>query len=353
MPKTSSPSSHDTPLIDLLKDVGCGRLQLPAFQRGWRWDGDRICRLLASLTLGYPMGAIMVLESGAGTQFGSRLFEGVPIKPEDRPKPLLLALDGQQRLTSLYRALCSKEPVLMPDEESSPGAGLLFYLDVAKCLDPSADRLDAVVAVPGSRILKNFREKGAVLDLSDREKEFGAGMFPLSSVFDAVPWFMGWIRQDGYAHAQEREKIYDAFSSEILGTVAQYRLPVITLPEDTPAEAVCQVFENVNRGGVVLTVFELATAKYAAGDFDLRRDWEENVRPAVHGDAENLPTDLMQAVEGKDFLTAVTLFASHERNAAKAAPGTDAAGSSCKKSDVLKLSLEDYQTFKPRLVEGF
>jgi len=43
---------------------------------------------------------------------------------------------------------------------------------------------------------------------------------------------------------------------------------VITLDKTTPKEAVCQIFENVNTGGVALTVFELVTATFAAEDFN-------------------------------------------------------------------------------------
>ena len=35
----------------------------------------------------------------------------------------------------------------------------------------------------------------------------------------------------------------------------------------------CQVFENVNTGGVTLTVFELLTATFASDNFSLRDDW--------------------------------------------------------------------------------
>ena len=38
---------------------------------------------------------------------------------------------------------------------------------------------------------------------------------------------------------------------------------MITLLKETPREAVCKVFENVNTGGVSLTVFELVTASFA------------------------------------------------------------------------------------------
>ena len=41
---------------ELLKDVGSGRIRLPDFQRDWKWDVDRIASLLASVSLGYPVG---------------------------------------------------------------------------------------------------------------------------------------------------------------------------------------------------------------------------------------------------------------------------------------------------------
>jgi hypothetical protein len=37
-----------------------------------------------------------------------------------------------------------------------------------------------------------------------------------------------------------------------------------------------QIFENVNTGGVPLTVFELVTATFAADGFNLRDDWEKS-----------------------------------------------------------------------------
>ena len=54
--------------------------------------------------------------------------------------------------------------------------------------------------------------------------------------------------------------------------VQRYVMPVITLDKGTSKEAVCRVFENVNTGGVSLTVFELVTAVFAMDDFELRKD---------------------------------------------------------------------------------
>ena len=111
---------------------------------------------------------------------------------------------------------------------------------------------------------------------------------------------------------------------------------MISLGKDTPKEAVCQVFENVNTGGVSLTVFELVTAIFAMDDFELRKDWEE--RKAKYFDG-----DLLSCITATDFLTACTLLSTYKKG------GTV----SCKKKDVLNLSLKDYNNFADALSEGF
>ena len=111
---------------------------------------------------------------------------------------------------------------------------------------------------------------------------------------------------------------------------------MISLGKDTPKEAVCQVFENVNTGGVSLTVFELVTAIFAIDDFELRKDWEE--RKAKYFDG-----DLLSCITATDFLTACTLLSTYKKG------GTV----SCKKKDVLNLSLKDYNNFADALSEGF
>lgn len=51
-------------LFEILKDVHSGKIQLPDFQRGWIWDDDRIKGILASVAKSFPIGAIMLLETG-------------------------------------------------------------------------------------------------------------------------------------------------------------------------------------------------------------------------------------------------------------------------------------------------
>ena len=57
-------TSDKESLHDILKIISDGRYQLPEFQRGWVWDDVHIVSLIASVSLSYPIGAVMMLENG-------------------------------------------------------------------------------------------------------------------------------------------------------------------------------------------------------------------------------------------------------------------------------------------------
>ena len=65
--------SHDKKLSELLAWVGQGKAQLPEFQRSWVWDDTKICKLIESITSGYPMGAAMFLY-GSGNDYLNTCF---------------------------------------------------------------------------------------------------------------------------------------------------------------------------------------------------------------------------------------------------------------------------------------
>lgn len=335
-----APKSLDTDLNELMRDVSTGKAQLPEFQRSWTWDDNRIVGILASLTQGYPMGAIMRLTYGnENVRFKYRTIEGVSVQ---KVVPDYLVLDGQQRLTSMFRATCCKEPVNTTTDKGKD-IKRFYYLDINKCLDDNEDREDAVVSIPADRKVKKNFDRDVVLDLSTRELEYVHEMFPLNIVFDSgarEDWGDGYKEYHEY-RKEYREK-YKKFRSEVLDTITGYKLPVITLGKETPREAVCKVFENVNTGGVPLTVFELVTATFATYEFDLRKDWRE-CRDIIRGKNEPLNTDVMYGVDETAFLTAVTLFTTYH------APTM----TTCKKKDVLALKFEDYQANKEALLEGY
>src|SRR5205085_5872886 len=115
--RVSTMTTFDTTpeaLGDLLRSVQNGRTQLPDFQRGWVWDDAHIRSLLASVSLSYPVGAIMMLQTGGNdVRFKPRSVEGVSLV--NAPFPERLILDGQQRLTSLFLSLYANRPVETKD----------------------------------------------------------------------------------------------------------------------------------------------------------------------------------------------------------------------------------------------
>ena len=326
--------TNDRQITELMKAVDTGSAQLPDFQRGWVWDDNRIKALIASITSNFPVGAAMFLEYGnADIRFKYRVIEG---SLADRVVPAELILDGQQRITSMYSSLYSPKPVHTKTDKGKE-IQRFYYIDIKKALDPSCDRVDAIISVPETRkITSNFGRKD-VLDVSTPDLEYEKKLFPLNTILDSSKTFM-WMQ--GYMAYHKNDpaivKEWMDFQGKIIMAVFQYKMPVILLDRNTPKEAVCQVFENVNTGGVSLTVFELLTAVFAMDDFELRKDWQSRYDKYFNG-------DILSVITATDFLTALTLLSSYKKG------GTV----SCKKKDVLNLALSEYRKYADDLSEGF
>lgn len=334
-------STGEPNLAELLDQAATGKLQLPDFQRGWVWDDNHIRSLLASVSLSYPIGAVMLLELGGdGVRFKPRALEGATVSPEIKPDRLIL--DGQQRLTSLFLTLKSGKPVSTRTER---GESILriYFLDIAKCLDKNLDRMDAVISLPSDRRVTSDFGRTVELDVTTQEREFDLGMIPLATLFDQE-LYAAWRRayQKKFRQDEARLDQFDAFEAEVYHRFLQYRIPTIEMKKQTPKEAVCQVFEKVNTGGVTLTVFELLTATFAADDFNLREDWDARSKRL----REHTPINEISAT---DFLTSLTLLASYERNRQSQLPKDKRPAVNCKRKDVLNLTLPEYRANADRL----
>lgn len=337
-------------LSELLNDVSSGRLQLPEFQRGWVWDDRHIRDLIASIAVGFPIGAIMLMESGGEVRFKARPVEGVE-NAEQEPEHLIL--DGQQRLTSMYQSLRSGRVVRTRDERKRE-LERWYYLSIDQVLDDNTDVVDAVRSIPGDKVTRKNFGREIDEDYSTEEKEYASFLFPLTRAFDPNPWRQGFLRY----HSYDPEIIakWDAFESLILDSLKTYQLPVITLKKQTPREAVCLVFEKVNTGGVALNVFELLTATFAAEEqgFNLRDDWETRRRRMLEGAGQSPAKSVLGGVQATDFLQAITLLATLDRRRSDRREGkADPRAVSCKRRDILKLTKKDYDRWAAHVTDGF
>jgi hypothetical protein len=334
------------PLRDLLRQVEDGRAQLPEFQRGWVWPHPNIASLLASISLSYPVGTVMLLQAGGDVRFKYRPIEGAA--PPATATPDTLVLDGQQRLTSLFQSLKQGSPVVTQDLRKQRVSGW-FYVDMRAAVDGNTDREDAIRFLPADRVVRNFRGE-PVEDYSTSAQEYEEHLFPLSSVFDPDDWESGF--EEYWEYDKEKRKFWKTFYNEFIKPFDRYQIPVISLGRATPRQAVCQVFEKVNTGGVTLTVFELLTATFAADEFDLRQHWEKHCKAAWQAPEYRILRD----VSNTDFLQAVTLLATADRHAAAARAGIPEDRRpriGCKRKDMLALALDEYERFAPVVVQGF
>jgi hypothetical protein len=288
------------------------------------WEEERIMSLIASVSRGFPMGALMSLKSkiDTGVVFAYRPIEGVPVVAQTKPEQLLL--DGQQRMTSLYQS-CMRRQVVSTITAKKRLVKRWFYIDMMKALNSEADRESAIFAVPEDRKLKENFDKDIVLDLSTPELEYEKLMFPLNQVFSTDVWMQGFWNFWNTKGESGKIELFFRFKNEVLSNFAEYQVPVIALGADTSHEAVCLVFEKVNTGGKALDAFELLTAMYAAQGHKLRDDWlgddkadDPDLKLGIQKRLANFGRAAAQAqgvlanVASTDFLQAIALLHTKE-----------------------------------------
>lgn len=329
-------------LSDYLKWTTTGKIQLPDFQREFKWDDERIRQLLVTILSGHPLGVVMLLKTGNDQiRFKPRAVEGQVIGAGSAPEWLLL--DGQQRLTSLTQALTGSGVVHTMDSRGKK-MDRQYYIDMQVAI-AGEDRIDeAVVSLPGDGIERANFGKDIVRDVSTPDKEREARLFPVRLLFgDAMTWLF----------EMGDPQLAREFNNLIIKPCGTYNIPAIELDKETGKAAVATVFEKVNVGGLSLNVFELLTATFAGdadyyakhgSDFRLNDDWKATQQHfASH--------PVLAGLESTDFLQAVTLLTTRQRNLRDKSNRPPAV--SAKREDVLKLTLEDYLAWREPLRDAF
>lgn len=316
-------------LKELLAEIQSGQMVLPDFQRDFVWEPSATRELIVSIACNYPAGSLLRVRD-AQRAFAPREFEGAP--KIDGKSHTFLVLDGQQRMTSLYQAFF--------------GVGEhRYYLNLQKLID-GEDFDEALFYVRTSTKWAKRMEAQA-----EQEKEM---VLPLSVLRSGAAGFLAWMtsltnKATTKILEQREAKIIDADSahqslmanqalqsalSEInakwIMAIDDYKFPVVTLSDKTQPDALCTIFETLNRTGVKLSVFELLTARFWPQNINLRALWEK-------AQAEH-PIIADFCLDPYYLLQAIAL-------ASRKAP-------SCKRSDVLNLTASDINDWWDKVVWG-
>lgn len=140
-------------LSDYLEWTNSGRIQLPDFQRGYKWEDERIRSLLVTVLRGHPLGVVMLLKTGNDqVRFKPKPIEGTSVPAGADPEFLLL--DGEQRLTSLTQALSANGVVATMDSRGKL-MKRRYYIDIAMALEGEHRIDEAVLSIPGDGIVRS------------------------------------------------------------------------------------------------------------------------------------------------------------------------------------------------------
>ena len=296
-------------LKELLAEIHNRTAVLPDFQRDFVWEPGATQELIVSIASNYPAGSILRVRD-AKRVFAAREFEGAPSL--DSQKHTFLVLDGQQRLTSLYQAFY--------------GVGEhRYYLDLATLRD-GADFEEAIFHERATTKWAKARENFEI-----QAKEL---LLPLSVLKGGAGGFGQWGRKVA-RQLVDKERIVledalDSIEEKWIQPIDDYHFPVVTLSDKTEADALCTIFETLNRTGVKLSVFELLTARFWPQNIKLRALWDKAL--ADHPVLADFEVDPYYVLQGISL-------------ACRKAP-------SCKRSDVLNMAASDITEWWDKVVVG-
>lgn len=299
---------HD--LKELLNEIHHRNAALPDFQRDFVWDPRATQELIVSIASNYPAGSLLRIRN-THNLFACREFQNAPLL--DGNQPTFLVLDGQQRLTSLYQAFYG-----VGDHR--------YYLNLRKLLD-GGEFEEAIF-----HLRTNVRRCKELEEPDTQAREL---VLPLGLLKGGSGEFGRWSRMVARKTQSDAERVeledrLSEVEEEWIKTIDDYRFPVVTLSDSTSADAVCTIFETLNRTGVKLSVFELLTARFWPQGVNLRQLWQQALEEhPIIADFEIDPYYLLQVVA----------------LVARSAP-------SCKRKDVLELTTDAIGPWWRRAANG-
>ncbi|MFZ1508672.1 MAG: DUF262 domain-containing protein [Anaerolineae bacterium] len=220
---------------------------LPRFQRFEAWDHSRVTQMFNTILQDLPVGAALILEIGNEEPFISRTLKGAPETGERVTEHLL---DGQQRLTGLWRGLHNNYEdrtfflFLAPDEET----GTPYYVD----------------SIP--RWKKEGDAKLRPLWVDQPKEQWMRRMIPLQYFRPDISEqqsFREWTNEASHRQ-RERDEISDQVSL-LRQKFASFNLPFMSLPVVTKKQTALDVFIKMNTSATALSIYDIVVAQVEAG----------------------------------------------------------------------------------------
>ena len=244
-------------LTHLIEDIKHGNVALPEIQRPFVWSAAKVRDLFDSMYRGYPVGTLMLWETGAPV--GTRQVGG----GQETKVAQRLIVDGQQRLTSLF-AVLTGQPVVTKSFERR-------------------------------RIRIGFRPSDATFEVTDaaieRDPEYIGDVTVLwaNRYKSTVREFMARLGDsyDDSAQDELEERI------DRVRDLRDFRFQVIELGASADEEEVAEIFVRTNSKGVTLNqadfILTLMSVHWEEGRRQIESFCREAVDPTVEGPSPKNP----------------------------------------------------------------
>lgn len=262
---------------EILESVDRGKFGLPRFQRPAVWSTPQWTPFVVTVLRDRPTGTLLFLDVDHDqADFAPRQIEGAPELDSAGLKTLLL--DGQQRVTTLYR-LCrtgfqtGKSPAIKQ-----------FVLDVDRV------RNDGVL----NEEHLELKGKDQIPGFADCARQGLVSLETLARIEDFENWKSAYCDARSITPGDlrsEMNKIAPRFNE-----FSRYEFPFMEMAAHIDVDVIVDVFEGINRRGQKLSPFDLMVARLYkpmpdGSFFDLRNEWSDALESSPNLEAIKFKKD--------------------------------------------------------------
>lgn len=270
--------SQTESLLEIVRGIDKKTIMLPEFQRDFRWELDQTYDLfdslireifIGTLIYGKPSFGMTVREidtrprkgKTSNTDIKTHSFDTEEITVKAQTQNFRIVLDGQQRITSIYRAIVGYDPVYIILHEH------LLSLDMEAIRTLPLDEMVQEVAGDENPAAISVKLSDAYdTEVHMREDE------ELNEWF-ATTLYAQKIRKEGDEDQQKKAKvIYRRAIKQLIDLYKQQKLVAFYLL-DMSLEKFCTFFERSNSRGIQLNFTDILAAKLFH-KFNLRKKIE-------------------------------------------------------------------------------
>jgi hypothetical protein len=238
--------AHDRFLPEWFNRIRSRQITLPRFQRFIAWGHAEVSGLLTTVLRGLPSGASLILEVGDEEKFKSRTMTDAPETGEKVTEQLL---DGQQRLTALWRSLHDKYPdrtylIGLEDDPHNGGRQQPYVYGQARW-EKNGTRYP--VWTDSARYCWERRLIPIRLLRPDDIKD------------EIDQWIEAAIPED----VSDKFAVYkqlNSLISDLRTKIREFNLPYLSLPAKTEKDVALDVFVKMNTSSVRLDTYDIVVA---------------------------------------------------------------------------------------------